>query len=142
MFSSLLGVFIIIVGLAFVAVGTGRHPMIDSEFLSVYGIYAGVAVIAVGVLIGKYWRLKVPVKDAYHPEAVEAAAIPEAPAAPAAIKEQPRPVEPLHATAEIEGQRRKQTPRKLEKRSFSPNLTELRTREKDGRALPAVGPGH
>ncbi len=29
MFSSLLGVFIIIVGLSFIAVGTGRHPMIE-----------------------------------------------------------------------------------------------------------------
>lgn len=65
MFSSLLGAFIVIVGLSFIAVGTGRHPMIDSEFLNAYGIYVGAAVVGVGVLIGKYWKLKVPVKDAY-----------------------------------------------------------------------------
>jgi hypothetical protein len=78
MISSLVGLLLILVGLAFAAASYGGHPFIESEGLKSSGAYVGGALIAAGFVIGKFWSLKVKTKYTYPPaEFAQAAAQPE-----------------------------------------------------------------
>ena len=64
MLRSILGLLLILVGVSLMATGLNDDSsFIQSESARLHGAYVGAALLAVGVIIGKFWSLKLQPKQ-------------------------------------------------------------------------------
>ncbi|MBT3071857.1 hypothetical protein KKP04_13375 [Rhodomicrobium sp. Az07] len=62
LFGTIIGLFLMLTGLPFLAAGLGSENLLSDPGMKLYEVAFGAALIIAGFVIGKFWSLKVKPK--------------------------------------------------------------------------------